>query len=67
MEELRALSADIRALLDSMGDNSITDADFDSQMMSFVEGNGFDVFRDSNTITVKSIKAAEEMRRNPSL
>lgn len=65
MEELLKTGELIDSVLKSRGDTELTPQAFEDQMVSFVVGNAFDVFRDPESVTSKTVVKHQNMRRSP--
>lgn len=62
MDELRALSAEVKSLVDRIAQDTLSFAQLEDQMLSFVEGNSFDSFVGAEAVTAKTIVEAGLVR-----
>jgi hypothetical protein len=62
MDEILANAAKVRELLKARSTSQMTPEEFKEQRRSFVIGNAFDAFADSNTINRGTIDAADLRR-----
>ncbi len=56
MLELIEITAEIEKLLESTGNAHMSEMEFEAQKQSFVIGNSFDVYADSDTINAAKIR-----------
>ena len=64
MDEILANVAKARAILGARGLSQMSPDEFRDQKRSYVIGNAFDIFERSDTITQKTMDAAELKRLN---
>jgi hypothetical protein len=64
MLELETISGEIELLLETVSNDYMTQEAFEAQKRSFVTGNAFDVYADSDTITNASMEAMDRNRLN---
>lgn len=61
-EKLENLTREVRSLIALRGNRPMTEDEFVQQTNSFVIGNAFDIFHDSETINAETVREAKQSR-----